>query len=383
LIFPIFLTKPSMEHNMNPIQLFDPQSSTYTYILFDETSREAVIIDPVDEQLERDLSVLKEHQLNLIWIIETHAHADHVTSAWRLAEHTGAKTAAPEHCQIRSATRQLSDRDTLSFGQESLTARHTPGHTAGSMSYLWRHCVFTGDTLLINGCGRTDFQSGSAADLYQSITEKLFTLPNETAVYPGHDYNGAKHSSIGDEKAHNPRLAGKTAAQFIDIMSNLNLPQPKRIHEAVPANLRLGIRHDAGGSPIVNAPEGYAGDISPHTAHQWWTEGIAQLIDVRTQAEREWVGFIPDAQVIAWQEWPSMTVNPAFDDALMTNSTKSTTVIFFCRSGVRAIAAARRATELGYTAYNIIGGFEGELDDNAHRGNINGWQAAKLRWRQK
>jgi len=125
---------------------------------------------PVDEQLTRDLHVLNEHQLKLVWIIETHAHADHVTSAWRLAEHTGAKTAAPEHCQIRSATKQLSDQDTLSFGQETLTALHTPGHTAGSMSYVWRNCVFTGDTLLINGCGRTDFQSGSAADLYRSIT---------------------------------------------------------------------------------------------------------------------------------------------------------------------------------------------------------------------
>lgn len=368
---------------MNPIQLFDPQSSTYTYILFDEVNREAAIIDPVDEQLERDLSVLKEHQLKLIWIIETHAHADHVTSAWRLAEHTGAKTAAPEHCQIRSATVQLSDKDTLSFGQETLTALHTPGHTAGSMSFVWRNCAFTGDTLLINGCGRTDFQSGSAIDLYRSITEKLFTLPDDTVVYPGHDYKGATHSSIGQEKAHNPRLAGKTAAEFIAIMDNLNLPKPKLINEAVPANLHLGIRHDAGGSPMVNTPEGYAGDISPSTAYQWWTQGSTQLIDVRTQAEREWVGFIPDAPSIAWQEWPDMTINPKFEDELLKSTPKSTTLIFFCRGGVRAIAAARRATELGYTAYNIIGGFEGELDDNVHRGNINGWQAAKLPWRQK
>jgi sulfur dioxygenase len=158
---------------MNPIQLFDPTSSTYTYVLFDESTREALIIDPVDEQLERDLGVLRQHDLKLVWTVETHAHADHITSAGSLAEHAGAKTAAPDGCGITTAAVQLKDGDTLRFGGEQIRALHTPGHTAGSMSYVWQSAqghsratdaghVFTGDTLLINGCGRTDFQSGSS-----------------------------------------------------------------------------------------------------------------------------------------------------------------------------------------------------------------------------
>ena len=160
-----------------PIQLFDPASSSYTYLVFDEATREAVIIDPVDEQLARDLAVLREHGLKLMWTLETHAHADHITSAGLLAEHAGARTAAPEGCGIGTAAVQLKHGDVLRFGGEQLKALHTPGHTAGSMSYLWRDHVFTGDTLLINGCGRTDFQSGSAAALYRSLTEVLFACP--------------------------------------------------------------------------------------------------------------------------------------------------------------------------------------------------------------
>jgi sulfur dioxygenase len=146
---------------MQPIQLFDPASSTYTYVLFDPASRDALIIDPVDDQIERDLEVLRHHALTLRWAVETHAHADHITSAGLLAEHTGAKTAAPAGCGIHTAAMQLQDGDTLQFGQETVHALHTPGHTSGSMCFLWRNHVFTGDTLLINGCGRTDFQSGS------------------------------------------------------------------------------------------------------------------------------------------------------------------------------------------------------------------------------
>ena len=163
---------------MKPIQLFDPASSTCTYVLFDQTTREAVIIDPVDEQIERDLATLREYGLKLVWTIETHAHADHITSAGKLAELAGAKTAAPAGCGIGTAGRQLQDGDELVFGGERLRALHTPGHTAGSMSYLWRGHVFTGDTLLIGGCGRTDFQSGSAPDLYRSLTRVLFVLPD-------------------------------------------------------------------------------------------------------------------------------------------------------------------------------------------------------------
>ena len=306
-----------------PIQLFDPASSTYTYVLFDEATREALIIDPVDEQLERDLAVLREHGLKLVWTVETHAHADHITSAGLLAEHAGARTAAPEGCGIGTAAVQLKDGDVLRFGGEQLKALHTPGHTAGSMSYLWRDHVFTGDTLLINGCGRTDFQSGSAAALYRSMTEVLFALPDDTTVWPGHDYQGRSHSTIGAEKAGNARVAGKTLAEFKAIMDALNLPRPKRMDEAVPANLSSGLRHDAGapagrsaGPTRPRPAQGYAGDVPPQLAYDWWQEGEAVLVDVRTDAEREWVGFIPGAVPLAWKQWPGMAMNAAFDEGL-------------------------------------------------------------------
>jgi sulfur dioxygenase len=182
------------------IQLFDPASSTYTYILFDEVSREGLIIDPVDEQLERDLAVLGQHDIKLQWAVETHDHADHITSAWLLAEHTGARTAAPAGCGIATAAVQIDDGDVLSFGCEQIRALHTPGHTRGSTCYVWQNHVFTGNTLLINTCGRTDFQSGSPEALYGSLTRVLFSLPDETTVWPGHDYQGRSNTTIGAEK---------------------------------------------------------------------------------------------------------------------------------------------------------------------------------------
>src|SRR4051812_44705112 len=191
---------------MEPLQLFDPASCTYTYLLADPATREAVIIDPVDQHVERDLGVLSERGLRLAWTVETHAHADHITSAGLLAEHAGARTAAPQGCNIGTAGTQLQHGDTLRFGGEQVEAMHTPGHTAGSMCYLWRGHVFTGDTLLIDGCGRTDFQSGSATALYRSITEMLFRLPDDTMVWPGHDYQGRSHSTIGQEKRGNARV---------------------------------------------------------------------------------------------------------------------------------------------------------------------------------
>lgn len=232
------------------LQLFDEASSTYTYIAYDPASRDAVIIDPVREQLARDKAELQAQGLVLRWAIETHAHADHVTASGALAAQLGAGTAAPAQCGIDPALRQLQDGDEIRFGAEVLVALHTPGHTAGSMCYLWRRadaaCVFTGDTLLIGGCGRTDFQSGSAAALYDSITGKLFTLGDETIVYPGHDYHGRHSSTIGAEKATNPRLAGRTRDEFIALMASLQLPRPRLIDVAVPANRRLGIDDETG-----------------------------------------------------------------------------------------------------------------------------------------
>ncbi|MCW5671689.1 MAG: MBL fold metallo-hydrolase [Hydrogenophaga sp.] len=373
---------------MKPIQLFDPASSTYTYVLFDQLSRDALLIDPVDEQIERDLATLREYGLKLAWTVETHAHADHITSAGRLAELAGAKTAAPLGCGIGTAGVQLQDGDTLKFGGEVLKALHTPGHTAGSMSFLWRDHVFTGDTLLINGCGRTDFQSGSAEDLYRSLTQVLFNLPDDTTVWPGHDYQGRSCSTIGREKTSNARVAGKTEAEFVDLMNSLNLPRPRRIDEAVPANLSSGLRHDADGAlqmqpqPAAGAHQGtYAGDVSPELAWRWVQSGEAVLVDVRTDAEREWVGFVPGAVPVAWKQWPGMALNPGFDEQVR-EAAGGKKLVLLCRSGVRSIAAAKRATELGLEAYNILEGFEGDPDADAHRGRKGGWRLRQLPWRQ-
>ncbi len=373
---------------MNPIQLFDPASSTQTYLLFDTDSREALIIDPVDEQIERDLGVLREYGLKLVLVVETHAHADHVTSANLLVEHTGARTAAPEACGIRTAALQLQDGAELVFGRERIRALHTPGHTAGSMCYLWetggRRHVFTGDTLLINGCGRTDFQSGNADALYRSITQVLFSLPEDTVVWPGHDYQGRRHSTIGAEKRGNARVAGKSLAEFRAVMSALDLPKPRRIDEAVPANLQSGVRHDVDGAALmaVRSAQGYAGNISPQLAWAWVQADEAVLVDVRTDAEREWVGFVPGAIGLAWKQWPGMAVNPAFDQTLLAAVPPEKKVLLLCRSGVRSIAAARRATELGLEAYNVLEGFEGDPDDQAQRGHRGGWRYHGLPWRQ-
>jgi len=279
----------------------------------------------------------------------------------------------------------------LTFGGHQLRCLHTPGHTAGSMCFVWesegaRH-VFTGDTLLINGCGRTDFQSGSAEAMYRSLTQVLFALPDDTIVWPGHDYQGRTHSTIAQEKATNARVAGKSEAEFVAIMDALQLPKPRRIDEAVPANLTSGLRHDAEGAllmvprvPTAGA-QAYAGDVSPQLAWQWVQSGEAVLVDVRTDAEREWVGFVPEAVPVAWKQWPGMALNPTFD-AQIQAAAQGRKVVLLCRSGVRSVAAAKRATELGIEAYNILEGFEGDPDASAHRGRRGGWRYHGLPWRQ-
>lgn len=223
-------------------QLFDEESATLTYIIGDVAAREAVVIDPVREQVDAVLATLKSMHpdMKLRYIVETHVHADHITGANRLKNETGAHAVVSRHGGAACAEVQIDDGAEIHFGSETLRAIATPGHTAGCVSYLWRDRLFTGDTLLIGGCGRTDFQGGDAGLLYDSIVGKLFSLPGETLVYPGHDYNLRRVSSIEQERLSNPRLAGKSRAEFIAIMQNLNLPRPKRIDEAVPANLRCG-----------------------------------------------------------------------------------------------------------------------------------------------
>lgn len=379
-----------MNHQPNPIQLFDAASSTFTYLLFDPQTRDAIVIDPVDHQLQRDTDLIKQLGLQLRYIVETHAHADHITSAASLIELTGAQAATPAGCGIKPSAIQLNHNDVLKFGRQTLRALHTPGHTGGSMSFLHDGHLFTGDTLLIGGCGRTDFQSGSAAALYDSITEVLFALPDSTIVWPGHDYKGQTSSTIGREKTTNARitengvLRGKT--DFVALMNSLNLPPPKRIDEAVPANLSLGVRHEA--MPLADnalatkAAAGYAGDISPALAHRWWRSGEAILVDIRSNAERAWVGFVPEAVNIEWKIWPAMEVNPQFDAQLQAAAPLGSKVLLLCRSGVRSIPAAQRAQSLGFEAYNIVEGFEGDPDASAHRGNKGGWRYHGLPWRQ-
>lgn len=226
-------------------QLFDRKSCTYTYVLADERSREAVIIDPVDELAERDLQLLSEWGLTLTHILETHVHADHVTGGGVLRDHTGAKTVLAATAGAECADVQAQHGDTVSFGSHTLEVRATPGHTSTCLTYVSHSAgmAFTGDALFVRGCGRTDFQQGDAATLYASVHEQIFTLPESTRIFPAHDYKGRTMSTVGEEKAFNPRLGGgRTVADFVAIMDALNLSDPAMMHIAVPANLACGKR---------------------------------------------------------------------------------------------------------------------------------------------
>lgn len=220
-------------------QLFDEESCTLTYLLADALTGDAILIDTVREHVGRYLTLLQEFNLQLVWLLETHAHADHITGAAGMREVTGARSAAGDLAGATCADRQLRDGDVIAFGNELIRAITTPGHTPGCITYHWRDRLFTGDTLLIGGCGRTDFQGGDADALFSSIS-RLLALPDETLVYPGHDYKNMRVSSVGQEKLTNERIRGQTRESFIDLMNSLNLPRPRLIDEAVPANQRCG-----------------------------------------------------------------------------------------------------------------------------------------------
>jgi glyoxylase-like metal-dependent hydrolase (beta-lactamase superfamily II) len=222
-------------------QLFEPDTSTYTYLVGCEFSQKAILIDTVASQIESYLDLLNQLGLTLIYTLETHVHADHITAAGLLRDKVGSKSVVHRDAGAMCADLLVTDGVTLQIGDTEIKVLHTPGHTSGCVSYLIEDRVFTGDCLLINGCGRTDFQQGDAATMYRSITQKLFTLPGDTLVYPGHDYHGLTVSSIKQEIALNARLGNaKTEAEFIDIMGALNLPYPKYIDEALPANQACG-----------------------------------------------------------------------------------------------------------------------------------------------
>ena len=228
-------------------QLIDYESNTYTYLLADPKSKEAILIDPVKEQVPRELKLLGELGLKLTYVLDTHVHADHITGAADLRETTGCKTAVGQGANVQCVDISLTDGDEIPLGNLTVKAIATPGHTDTCMSFYvagqdgTTKIVFTGDCLLIRGCGRTDFQQGSNEKMYDSIMNKLYRLPDSTIIFPGHDYQGRTHSTIAEEKAHNPRIKkGTTLAEFTEIMNNLKLAPPKKIQIALPANLVCG-----------------------------------------------------------------------------------------------------------------------------------------------
>jgi sulfur dioxygenase len=223
-------------------QLFEPLSSTYTYLLGDDRTGKAILIDPVISSMERDLAEIRRLGLTLAWTLDTHIHADHITAALELKRAVGSRIAAPAFDRLPCADLGIEEGRPFSVDGLELQPIHTPGHTDGHFAYLLDGRVFTGDALLIEGCGRTDFQNGDADALYRSVTDKLFALPDETLVYPAHDYKDRFVSSIAQEKKRNPRLGnGRSLEEYRDIMANLNLPYPKFIDHAVPGNRQCGV----------------------------------------------------------------------------------------------------------------------------------------------
>jgi glyoxylase-like metal-dependent hydrolase (beta-lactamase superfamily II)/rhodanese-related sulfurtransferase len=287
-------------------QLFDAASSTYTYLLGDQDGGQAVIIDTVFEQHFRDRALLQELGLELIAALDTHCHADHLTGSWLMQQATGCRIGISKHYgdAMQGADLLLDHGDRVAFGKRHLEVRSTPGHTHGCITYVTdgHRMAFTGDCLLIRGAGRCDFQQGSAVKLYRSITEQIFSLPDECLVFPGHDYSGRTMSSVGEERRHNPRIGGQADERdFVGFMENLNLPHPKQIAIAVPANLRCGKSEDAKAlRPADWGPvrQSYAGllEIDP----EWVAEhlGEVHVLDVRQQKELDELGYIAEAQLI-------------------------------------------------------------------------------------
>jgi sulfur dioxygenase len=222
-------------------QLFDYKTWTYTYLIGDRQSGHAALVDSVLEQVDRDLALIDELGLKLTYSLETHVHADHITGGGRLRERTGSTSVVPIGANVACADQHIRDGEAIAIGDQTITAIETHGHTDSHMAFLVNQThLLTGDSLFIRGCGRTDFQSGDPGILYDCVTTKLFTLPDDTLVYPGHDYRGQSVSTIGEEKQYNPRFVGKDRAAFIEFMNALDLPNPQKIMEAVPANERCG-----------------------------------------------------------------------------------------------------------------------------------------------
>jgi sulfur dioxygenase len=338
-------------------QLFDPQSSTYTYLLADPASREAVLIDPVFEQVRRDAALVDELGLKLAWTVETHVHADHVTGAWLLREKLGSRIAVSAASGAEGADKYIKEKELVSFGKRHLEARATPGHTAGCTTYVLddRSMAFTGDALLIRGCGRTDFQGGDARTLFRSVRAQIFSLPDRCLLYPGHDYRGLTVTSVGEEKLFNPRLAESIGeGDFVGYMTHLGLPHPKQMDVAVPANLKCGKPPAMkAADPLIDprwAPLTYtfAGiwEVQPH----WLEEHLrdVQIVDVREPDEFNGpLGHVPGAKL--------MPLGSLLEKKSDLDSAKP--VVTVCRSGARSAQATVLLGKAGFDKVaNLSGG---------------------------
>jgi len=326
-------------------QLFDKTSSTYTYLLASRAGGEALLIDPVLEQTGRYLKLLEELDLRLVKVIDTHIHADHISAMGKLRDATRCVTVMGEQSPADVVSMHVSDNEMLSIEGLTLTALHTPGHTTESYSFLMDDRVFTGDTLLIRGTGRTDFQNGDPYEQYHSLFERLLRLPDQTLVYPGHDYKGDTVSTISEEKAFNPRLKVSSADEYAEIMDNLNLANPKLMDVAVPENLRLGLRLEAQHRvPSMEVEELLAR----------WPQVDGQLVDIREESERQRDGAIPGSMHLPYGQFESH----CSVSGPLRQLGRGSRLLLYCAVGERSTLAAEIAAEKGIeNVAHIPGGF--------------------------
>ena len=328
-------------------QLFDGTSGTYTYLLASRRGGEALIIDPVLERVERYLQLVRELDLRLVKAVDTHLHADHVTGLGALRDRTHCITVMGEHTQADVVSMRVAEGDYVGIEGVRLDVLYTPGHTDDSYSFLLADRVFTGDTLLIRGTGRTDFQNGDPRAQYNSIFNKLMKLPDETLVYPAHDYKGESVSTIGEEKNFNPRLRVKSIDEYVDLMNNLKLPNPKMMDVAVPANMHVGLRQEE------IARQGWALSVAEAMAMRGRND--VALIDLREKNEREKHGVIPGS---LHAPYPDLQENISAGGMLheLAEATGKR-IVFYCAYGERSAMAVQAAQDAGLkTACHIEGG---------------------------